>query len=240
MTAADTLDPGIPGLAADWLDSHEWVQRSMGDGITTGCLHRAVLTVCGDHPGDQHMWRPVLRWRGFSERWQDDPYRTKSEVVAAMRATPDEPTVAEMVTVFGPQWEQVRDLVRRAVLLTDDEAVATDARLYAASYTAWAAARARATDKAWEAAVSAAWAAARARAAAWDAIRGAPAPAADAAADAAAGAARAAAMALAVRHLIGHRFTQAHYDLLTHAWRTVVGPVHPDDQDPTTTKEHTS
>ena len=43
-------------------------------------------------------------------------------------------------------------------------------------------------------------------------------------------AAWAAALALAVRDLIGeHGFTQAHYDTLTGPWRTVIGPVHPDD-----------
>jgi hypothetical protein len=36
---------------------------------------------------------------------------------------------------------------------------------------------------------------------------------------------------LAVRDLIGqHGFTQAHYNLLTEPWATVIGPVHPDDE----------
>ena len=40
----------------------------------------------------------------------------------------------------------------------------------------------------------------------------------------------AAAGVLAVRDLIGrHGFTQEHYDLLTGPWRTVIGPIHPDD-----------
>lgn len=38
------------------------------------------------------------------------------------------------------------------------------------------------------------------------------------------------ALALVVRHLIGaHGLTQAHYDVLTRAWRTAIGPIHPDD-----------
>jgi hypothetical protein len=53
----------------------------------------------------------------------------------------------------------------------------------------------------------------------------------DAAWDATWDAARDAAWALVVRDLIGeHWFTQAHYDTLTGPWRTVVGPVHPDDE----------
>ena len=39
-----------------------------------------------------------------------------------------------------------------------------------------------------------------------------------------------AALALVVRDLIGqHGFTQAHYDTFTLPWRTVIGPIHPDD-----------
>ena len=61
-----------------------------------------------------------------------------------------------------------------------------------------------------------AWGAAGAAGAAWDAARDA-------------GAAWDAAWALVVRDLIGDTFTQAHYDTLTMPWRTVIGPIHPDD-----------
>ena len=40
-----------------------------------------------------------------------------------------------------------------------------------------------------------------------------------------------AATALAIRDRIGQcDFTQERYDLLTEAWATVIGPVHPDDE----------
>ena len=75
----------------------------------------------------------------------------------------------------------------------------------------------------------AAWGAARvgAGAAAW--------AAAGAAAWATAGAvARDAAVAVVVRDLIGqHGLTQDHYDTLTRPWRTVIGPIHPDDPEVT-------
>jgi hypothetical protein len=71
---------------------------------------------------------------------------------------------------------------------------------------AWDAARAAARDAAWDAARTAAWNAA------WEA-------------------AGAATGALVARDLIGHHgYTQAHYDLLTGPWASVIGPVHPDDQ----------
>jgi hypothetical protein len=120
-------------------------------------------------------------------------------------------------------WDAARSGARDAARDT-----ARDAARAAARDAAWAAARAgkgsdrfggqpfdprraaAARDATWDAA---AWAAA------WDAVR-----------DTAAEAARDAAAGLVVRDLIGeHRFTQEHYDLLTLAWRSAVGPIHPDD-----------
>jgi hypothetical protein len=126
-----------------------------------------------------------------------------------------EVTDADLADTFGPQWAAIVALARRAAVLTPDEAkrlaAAKAAAGPAAGWAAWAAARAAAWDAAaWDAADAAAWAAADA-AAWWDV-------------------AMAAAWALAARDLIGqHGFTQAHYDLLTGPWRTVIGPVHPDD-----------
>lgn len=57
------IDPVVPALAADWLKAHEWVQES-GDGETSGCLTTALVTVCGEHPGDQYIWREIARHRG--------------------------------------------------------------------------------------------------------------------------------------------------------------------------------
>ena len=71
-----------------------------------------------------------------------------------------------------------------------------------------------ARDAAWGAAWCVAWGAA------WCAARRA---AKDVALDAACGAA----CGLVVRDVI----TTEDYDILTHAWRTVIGPIHPDDPD---------
>ena len=78
----------------------------------------------------------------------------------------------------------------------------------AARDAAWGAARDAARDAAWDAAWGAAWGAAR---------------------GAARYAARDAAMVLVVRDLIN----ADHYNTLTGPWRTVVGPIHPDDPDVT-------
>ncbi len=129
-----------------------------------------------------------------------------------------------MVAAFGPQWEPIRDLARRAAALTDAEAFAM--------YSAWYAVRDAVRDAAGagDAAWYAAWNAAGAGDAAWYAARYAAGDAVRGAGRTAWYAARDAAGALAVRDLIGDTFTQAHYDLLTTPWASVIGPVHPDDK----------
>ena len=108
---------------------------------------------------------------------------------------------------LGPQSAQIATLIRRAATITEDEA----RRLRAAWHAAW--------DAAWDAARGAA------RGAAWDAARGA---ARGAARVAARDAAWDAACALIARDLI----STEHYDTLTTPWRTVIGPIHPDDPNP--------
>lgn len=124
---------------------------------------------------------------------------------------------------FGPMGEHVAALVARAARLTGHEVEQLGAAGDAAWGAAWAAAWAAARDATRAAARDAAWAAARD--AAWGATRGAAWAAAWCAAwDAA--------RVLVVRDLIGsHGFTQAHYDTLTGPWRSVIGPVHPDDKE---------
>ena len=111
--------------------------------------------------------------------------------------------------VFGPQGVQVVELLNRCASLT-----AGEGRQMVAARSA-----------AWDAAMDAARSAARdaARDAAMDAVRSA---ARDAAWDAAMDAVRDAAFALVVRDLI----SEEHYATLTGPWASVIGPVHPDDE----------
>ena len=116
--------------------------------------------------------------------------------------------------VLGPQGEQVAALIDRAARLTGAETGQLGA--------AWAAARDAARGAARDAARDAVWDAARdaARDAAWYAAWCAAWVTASAAAVAAVG-------GLLVRDLI----STEHYDTLTRPWRTVIGPIHPDDAD---------
>lgn len=201
-------------------NGEHWVQGKWGDD-TAMCLHGAIRR-CQPQMGDAFLVEQVAARQGWGTSWNDDE-NTEWPMVRDRIIAGIEVTDADLADAFGPQWEQIVALVRRAAVLTADEATqlaaawaaAGDAARAAAGVAAWAAARA--------AAGAAAWAAARdaARAAAW-AVAGA----------AAGAAARDAAWALTCRDLIGqHGFTQEHYDLLTGPWRKTIGPVHPEDID---------
>ncbi len=123
---------------------------------------------------------------------------------------------------LGPQGEHVAAPIERCRTLTGDELDNLVAAWAAARDAAWDAARDAAWGAAWDAARDAALGAARD--AAWAAAR-------DAAWAAAWAAARDAAVALVSRDRIGHHpgWDQGAYDRLTGPWRSVIGPIHPDD-----------
>ena len=183
------------------------------DSTQPTCLHGAIR-FCAPVPGDAQLIEQVGARFGFGT-FANDQAADFAAVESLIRAHAD---ISDdmLADTFGPQWQPIVVLVRRAAILTSAEAKALDAAWAAAGAAAWDAA----LDAAWDAARAAAraatraatWAAARAaaRAATWDA-------------------ARAAARALVVRDQVGDTFTQAHYDTLTRPWATVIGPVHPDD-----------
>ena len=198
-------------------NGEHWVQGSWGAGVSA-CLHGAIRR-CQPIPGDAHLIEQVARRQGWGTGWNDAS--STSWPMVRERLARIEVTDADLADTFGPQWAAIVALVRRSAVLTADEVQRLDAAGVAAWDAAWAAAGVAAWDAAWAAARDAAWDAAwaAARDAAWVAARAA-----------AWAAAVDAARALAVRDLIGeHGFTQAHYDTLTGPWRTVIGPVHPDD-----------
>jgi len=215
-------------------NGERWVQGQWGGGQQM-CLHGAIRQ-CQPQPGDAYLIEQVAQLRGWGTDWNDDR-NTGWTQVRDLIVSGIEVTDADLAETFGPQWKQIVALVRRVAVLTTDEINRMDAALAAARAAALAAARAAAWDAALDAASDAALdaALAAAREAAWDVAWDVASDAAldaalDAAWDVAWDAALAAARALAIRDLIGqHGFTQQHYDLLTEQWRTVIGPIHPDD-----------
>ena len=174
------------------------------DSTQPTCLHGAIR-FCAPVPGDAQLIEQVGARFGFGT-FANDQAADFAAVESLIRAHAD---ISDdmLADTFGPQWQPIVVLVRRAAILTSAEAKALDA--------ARTAARTAALDAALDAARAATRAATRA---AWDAARAA---ARDAALDAA--------RALVVRDQVGDTFTQAHYDTLTRPWATVIGPVHPDD-----------
>lgn len=203
-------------------NGEHWLQGRWDEGVSM-CLHGAIRR-CQPVPGDAYLIERVAKRQGWGTDWNDDDDTTWEQV--RERLVHVEISDADLADTFGPQWEHVVALVRRAAVLTDGEARRLISAGDAARYAAWVAARHAARD------ASGAASGAAAQAAAWDAARHAAGAAAwDAAWAAARDAAWAAACALAVRDLIGqYGFTQEHYDRLTGPWATVIGPVHPDDE----------
>ena len=201
------------------LDEHGWTQGDYGGGDGPVCLHGAIR-LCQPVPGDAYLIEQIEQVKDrWSTGWNDDVDRTEVEVRSVLAGGLDY-TDADLAETFGPQWRAVVSLVRRAAVLTEDEAL----RMRAAGDAARAAARAAAWGAAWDAAWDAAGDAARAaagdaaraaaRAAAWDAAR--------AAARAAAGDAARAAATWDLAPPDGS-YTFAHRDLLMAPWVEVCG-----------------
>lgn len=182
------------------LESREWVQGIMQEGESV-CAHGAVMTCQGLKPGDEQIIRAVMRAQGLDEEWNDAEGRTKDEVLERMRSI--EVTDAALEDTFGPQFREIVALIRRAAVLTDDEAERMDA--------AWDVSMASAWDAAWDVSMVAAWVAAGVAARAAVGV---------AAMDAVGVAAR----VLAVRDLVGHHgLEQHHIDPLMAPWIAGVG-----------------
>jgi hypothetical protein len=184
------------------------------------CLHGAIRA-CQPVPGDASLIKQVGERFGFGI--EDNDVALSWERIRT-KVIPDI-TDEMLATTFGPQWEHIVVLMRRAAMLTPAEGqkfneVWKTIRIihrFAAIEAAWDASQKAALKAARKFAWKAAWNAAQdvVQDFGWDAVRKA-------------------AVALAVRDLIGqHGFEQHHYDILTYSWATVIGNVHPDDEENT-------
>ena len=197
-----------PGHEGEWIVRHPTATKVGGQASE----YLSVSTVATDCTGMEWPCR-LLTVEAVGDITKPSPTTLPSKRAGvAFRVTGELPAHE----VFGPQCEHVAALLERARHLTLDEASALDDALDGGRYAAWEAAR----DAAWD--VARAPAAAVASAAARAAARGA-----------ARAAARDAAGALVVRGLI----TTEDYDTLTRPWRTVIGPIHPDDPAPATIQD---
>jgi len=210
---ADTIIsiPGAEPLAI--LDARGWTKGSYGDedeGSGPVCLHGAIR-LCAPVPGDAQVVEAVAARQGWGTGWNDDD-RTDEKMVRALLAGGIEVTDGDLHVTFGPQWEAVVWIVRRAAVLTGEEVDALVAAQEAAIDAAQEAAREAAIPAAREAAIPAA------RYAAWYAAW-------YAAGDAAWAAAGDAAAHVVVWDLASEKgpFTFDQRDLSIGPWETVIG-----------------
>ena len=130
-----------------------WVRNwgTPDDSTQPTCLHGAIR-FCAPVPGDAQLIEQVGARFGFGT-FANDQAADFAAVESLIRAHAD---ISDdmLADTFGPQWQPIVVLVRRAAILTSAETKALDA--------ARAAARAAALDAARAAACAAAWDAARA------------------------------------------------------------------------------
>jgi len=210
----------LPAHAASYIQRVGWVQDTdeETEQATDGRVNLdGALRSCTPVVGDGFIAREVLRRQGHAEDWDYADGRTQDEVVAYLAAS--EITDDDLAATFGPQWPEIIVMVRRAANFTRDELVTMHALQYdrSAGWTGVALIAYDTSRSGWDAVWSAVW----------DASCSA---AGTAIGDAHRSAAVDAALALLVRDLIGrHNFTQEQYNEMTRQWRTVIDPLHPDD-----------
>ena len=126
-----------------------WLKGKWSEGGAM-CLHGAIRR-CAPVPGDAFLIEQVAGVQGWGTEWNDNGETSWSMV--RDRLAHVEVTDADLEVTFGPQWEAIVALVRRAAVLTGDEAK----WLFAAQEAAWDAVWVAARDAAWEAAQDAVW-----------------------------------------------------------------------------------
>ena len=119
------------------------------DSTQPTCLHGAIR-FCAPVPGDAQLIEQVGARFGFGT-FANDQAADFAAVESLIRAHAD---ISDdmLADTFGPQWQPIVVLVRRAAILTSAETKALDAALDAAWDAAWDAARAAARAAARDAA----------------------------------------------------------------------------------------
>lgn len=198
------LDRNPWAKAADLIEERGWIKGTEVNERGEVCIEGAVR-LCAPQPGDGAIYREVVAYRQHGASWNDADERTADEVLAWLRTQAWEITDDELEAVFGPDWEHVVALVRRAASLTDAERQT----YYDAVTSVWGTSE---WSRAWRAVI----------------VLVGPGGAALRALGAVGVGAGA---ALARRHEIGvpGGIRQEDYDVLVKPWVSLFGPVHPAD-----------
>ena len=136
MTTIIHIDPDLP---LHVLDKHGWTKGKFESGDGKVCAHGAIR-LCAPVPGDAYLIEQVEGHLGrHSTGWNDNDSTTEADV-RAWFAQGIDITDADLEATFGHQWRAAVSLVRRAAVLTPDEAERLYAAGDAAGYAAWVAA----------------------------------------------------------------------------------------------------
>lgn len=109
--------------ASDFTADVGWTRREYKDEATGArCIAGLVLDcpITTWQPGDNHIVYSMLYHDGFGWPWNDQLSMQEGET--AVRKLLWEMVIddAALCTLFGPQWQEIIALVRRAALLTDE------------------------------------------------------------------------------------------------------------------------
>ena len=135
-------------------NGEHWLQGSW-DESDRMCLHGAIRR-CQPVRGDAYLIEQVAARNGWGTQWNDAKDTTWTDM--RPRLAHVEVTDEDLADTFGPQWEHIVVLVRRAAIMTDEEKdrldAGWDAAWVAAGAAAWCAARDAAWDAGWDAAMA--------------------------------------------------------------------------------------
>ncbi len=99
-------------------NGEHWIQSSWEEGNSV-CLHGAIRR-CQPQPGDAYLVEQVADTQGWGPAWNDNTSTTWPMI--RERIAHIEITDTDLADTFGPQWKHIVALVRRAAVLTVDEA----------------------------------------------------------------------------------------------------------------------
>lgn len=95
--------------SADHVNEHGHHQFDMWEG--KACCIMGAPRMVSNEASYSHILRDVLAHLGYHEPWNDEPGRTKEEVVTALKVCIPQMTPELMIEVYGPHWSEIFDFI---------------------------------------------------------------------------------------------------------------------------------
>ena len=99
-------------------EGEHWTKKTYSKGSAM-CLHGAIRH-CNLQPGDPQIIEQVAALKGWGTEFNDNPDTGWADIKKVINGGINI-TDADLLETFGPQWEPIVALVRRAAILTTDE-----------------------------------------------------------------------------------------------------------------------